>query len=280
MLEFRVLISALSLRLLLPLIAVLITLSACVEPSFPVTIDYAIRYGGKPISCTQPVDGVVLTDLRFFVHGVTLTTLSGEPTSVDLIVDGTWQGEQVALLDFEDGQGACVNGSKQVNSSIRGVVAQQGPFRGIRFTLGIATDQNHRDPITATAPLDYTAMHWHWLSGYKFMRVGLATANNSDGVWMHLGSSRCDGSIGEGIHCSSPNRVEVLIDDFVPENQRIVLDLQRLFADADLADGAPSNCSSGPAETSCVGPFRALGLPAGENANTSRQSVFRSELKR
>jgi hypothetical protein len=129
--------------------------------------------------------------------------------------------------------------------------------------------------MTATAPLNYTAMHWHWLNGYKFMRVGVS--NESDRFWMHLGSSHCDGSISDGIECRSSNRVAVALGNFDPVRDRIVIDLEPLVAAVNLADGVGSDCSSGPDELACGDAFMSLGLPFGSMTEAATQRVFHSE---
>jgi uncharacterized repeat protein (TIGR04052 family) len=182
------------------------------------------------------------------------------------------------LLDFEDGQGACINGSMERNRSVRGVVAGEkdgGSFRGISFTVGVPPDSNHRDPMTAKAPLNYTAMHWHWLHGYKFMRIGVS--NDSDRFWMHLGSSYCDGSISDGIHCRLSNRVAVTLGDFDPSQDRIVIDVEPLVTAVNLADGIVSDCSSGPDELACDAAFAVFGLPFSGTTDAASQQVFRRE---
>jgi hypothetical protein len=118
-------------------------------------------------------------------------------------------------------------------------------------------------------------MHWHWLSGYKFMRVGVRS--DSDSYWLHLGSSHCDGNVGAAIECRAPNRISVQLADFDPATNRIVIDIAPLIAAGNLDDGTGSDCSSGPDEQACSGAFAALGLPFGDNTEQASQRIFRSE---
>jgi uncharacterized repeat protein (TIGR04052 family) len=188
-----------------------------------------------------------------------------------MVDDGRWQDGRIALLDFEDGQGGCMNGSTELNMTVKGI-APDGPFESIAFSIGVPDDLNHLDPVTARAPLNYTVMHWHWLSGYKFIRAAIGT--EKDGFYLHLGSSRCDGSAA-GFICKSPNRVKVLISSFDPARQKIIFDLKKLFEDIDLTDGIPGDCSSGPDQPSCAGPFRALAVGIDGASNRSSE-VFRA----
>ena len=254
----------------------------CADRVTPVELNFSARYGDQTLSCTEAVAGMRLTDLRFFVYDLKLIDREGKSRPVALLADGLWQDGKVALLDFEDGQGACINGSVESNRSVRGVVAGENDgkndgdsFRGISFTVGVPPDRNHHDPMTAKAPLNYTAMHWHWLNGYKFMRVGVS--NESDNFWMHLGSSHCDGSISDGIACRVSNRVAVTLGDFDPSQDRIVIDLEPLVTAVNLADGIVSDCSSGPDEFACGAAFAAFGLPFGATTDATSQRVFRSE---
>jgi len=265
------------------IISGLLLVSACAERTQPVELRFAAVYGNADVSCRVPAGNVQLTDLRFFVHDISLIDDSGNASPVQLLDDDTWQNSRVALLDFEDGQGSCLNGSAATNTSVRGKVRAAtggGSYRGVTFTVGVPDDANHGDPMIASPPLDQLSMHWHWLSGYKFLRAGVT--GDTDSFWIHLGSSHCDGSIGAGIRCNSPNRVIVRIEKFDPQKERVALDLQELFAGISLQDGVHSDCSSGPAEHDCAAPFLALGIPFGHSQSLQepQSTVFKSVLAR
>jgi len=191
-----------------------------------------------------------------------------------LTADARWQQDSVALIDLENGEGACVNGTQEMHTELTGT-AGINEFDGVRFTIGVPFESNHANPLLAEAPLDDAAMHWHWRSGYKFLRVGVAT--QSDSFWMHLGSTACEGTVQNITGCRSPNRVTVKLASVSPNTNRINVDLSELFEGVDLDDGIGSNCSSSPAEESCVAPFDALGLPFGGQRNTpGPHSVFQA----
>lgn len=242
-------------RVLLPVLA-LIVLPACTRPATPVDLVFAARYGDANISCIESADGVQLTDLRFFVHDIRLLDASGNDADFHMADDGTWQDGVVALVDLENGQGACLNGSPEMNATIKGTV-RSGPVHSISFRLGVPEDANHLDPMTAPPPRNYTAMHWHWLNGYKFVRAGVRT--DTDGFGLHLGSSRCDGVPGS-FSCRSPNRPNVTVWGFDPANNQVILDINKLFEGIDLKDNIAGDCSSGPDQRDCANPFRVLGL--------------------
>lgn len=245
---------------------------ACAKPPVPVEIAFSATISGTPIACESD-NRVQLTDLRFYVHDLRLLGAGGESQAVELPDDGAWQHAGLALLDLENGTGACSNGTPAIHSVIVGTVPR-GDYRGLTFTLGVPFEHNHRDPLLAAAPLDDAAMHWHWRGGYKFLRAGVRTAN--DGFWVHLGSTGCKGTIQNISACAAPNRVNVRLDDFVPGRDIIAIDLGALLAAGELDDGVRTDCSSGPAEAHCAAAFLALGLDHLRGTASSAQRVFAS----
>lgn len=231
-------------------------LAGCSGATSPIDIPFEVRFGDATIGCTDDTSGFTLTDLRFYVYDIELEGDDG-PVPLELVADPPWQSQDVALLDFEDGEGACTNGTPTMRSVVRGRAPAQG-YEGLRFRIGVPEHLNHGDPLTAAAPLQDTSMHWHWTSGYRFLRAGIA--REDDGFWIHLGSTRCEGTVTEPGGCRSSNRPLVELPDYVAGEDTVVLDLAKLFDGIDLDDGEPGSCSSGPPETSCEAPFAALGL--------------------
>ena len=245
------------------------TLTACSAKHVPVVVEFSAAWDDQTITCNSSDIG--LTDLRFFVSNVVLIDSKGSEHELLLTPDDRWQQEDVALIDLENGEGACLNGTPEMNARLSGT-AETGDFNAIRFTIGVPFDLNHANPLLAESPLDDAAMHWHWRSGYKFLRAGISTP--SDGFWLHLGSTGCKGTVQNISECRSPNRVTVTVSDFTPESQRIDLMLSELFHGIDLYDGKPSDCSSGPPELACAVPFSALGLAFGEDPVTIDMPAF------
>lgn len=230
--------------------------ASCAPERHPVEIRFDVRLDGEPVSCTSVGDRR-LTDLRFYVSDVRLHDASGDWQSVALTADDVWQNDKVALIDLETGEGACLNGTSEVNAVVRGTV-QTNSESGLAFRIGVPPSLNHADPLAAGAPLGYTEMHWHWASGYKFMRAGVET--DDDGFFLHLGSNRCEGTIGDIKGCRGANRVAVELSDFIAGDNVVVIDVGTLFAGVDLQDGEPGGCMSGPANRVCEAPFDALGI--------------------
>ena len=229
----------------------------CNQSPNTVEVPFAVQYAGKPVSCRSPAAGISLTDLRFFVYDAYLLDVDGNRTPITLIPDGKWQTRELAFLDLEDGQGSCSNGTAPTNSILRGAVTGAG-FVGLGFVVGVPQHLNHGDPLQAKAPLTNTPMHWHWRSGYKFLRAGVKT--DTDGFWIHVGSSRCEGTIGNLKGCRSSNRATIELPDFVPGRDLVALDLGKLLSLTNLDNGEATDCSSGPDETECSGPFKMLGI--------------------
>ena len=248
---------------------ILINLAACSEKRVPVRLEFAATWGGEPLSCTSV--GLALTDLRFFVSDVRLLDSYGTERPLLLTLDDLWQQNSVALIDLESGDGACMNGTREINAAITGTT-DNADFKGLKFTIGVPFESNHANPLLAKPPLDDAAMHWHWRSGYKFLRAGIAT--DKDGFWMHLGSTGCEGAVQDISGCRFANRVIVEVADYSEGSGAIEIDLAELFRHADLEDENQTNCSSGPSESECAGPFEALGLTFDGIPNQHPQRVI------
>ena len=232
-------------------------------------IPFVATWQGEPIDCTS--SDSALTDLRFYVSNVQLVDSEGHSHDVRLATEMDWQNDAVAYIDLEDGQGACQNGTAEAFDHVLGVAGAR-EYRGLRFTVGVPFRLNHANPLTAKPPLDDPDMHWHWRSGYKFLRAGVRTAN--DGFWIHTGSAGCAGTVGNITGCRFPNRIEVFLPGFKVGEDAVSIDLTALLTGVDLDDAIRSDCSSGPAETACVAPFAALGIDFVTGEQTGAQRVF------
>lgn len=254
----------------------ILVLAGCSGATSPVDIPFELRFGEEPIGCAQAAGGFTLTDLRFYVYDVELGSEDGF-VPLELPPDPPWQGDGVALLDFEDGTGDCANGTPGVRTVLHGR-APPGSYTGLRFRIGVPESLNHADPLAATPPLHDTSMHWHWTSGYRFLRAGIASAD--DGFWIHLGSTRCEGTVTDIKGCKASNRPKVELPDYAAGEDLVIIDLESLFAGVDLADGEPGDCSSGPTESACEAPFAALGLDFATGEVLRSATPFRAQAAR
>jgi uncharacterized repeat protein (TIGR04052 family) len=246
--------------------------TSCSQSDLGFSIPFAATWDGSPIDCSST--SPALSDLRFYVSDVQLIDGTGQARDIRFATEMPWQNDAVALIDLEDGTGACINGTSDVASEII-AVAPSKEYRGLRFTVGVPFRLNHLNPLTAGPPLDDPDMHWHWRSGYKFLRAGVRTEN--DGFWIHVGSAGCEGTVGNITNCRFPHRVEVELPDFVPGQSSVNIDLAQLLSGTDLDDKTASDCSSGPPEISCVAPFAALGIDFNSGQQNGNQHVFSTE---
>ena len=251
------------------LVTILIACAACSAKSVPVRIEFLPTWAGQAIQCDSAE--IALTDLRFYVSNLALIDSEGNEHSVSLTPDERWQQQGVALIDLEKGIGTCRNGTPDIRASIEGTVTGSD-FVGVKFAIGVPFELNHANPLLAQPPLDDAAMHWHWRSGYKFLRAGVS--RQADSFWIHLGSTGCEGTIHNISGCNSPNRVAVELAEFSVETDLIAIDLSELFRGVDLENGTRSDCSSSPAEQACAMPFAALGLSFNGTTELQAQSVF------
>jgi uncharacterized repeat protein (TIGR04052 family) len=290
--------------LTLSLMASAAFLSACSSTpqatSQTVTIPFAAHIGGKPFVCGQsygPIGTTASTitpmDYRFYVSGVQLINAQGQAVPVQLEQDGVWQLGDLALLDFENGQGPCRNGTAAMNTSVRGTVPA-GHYQGIEFTLGVPFAQNHGDPTTAPAPLNSTAMFWNWQGGYKFIKFdttssGLSPekpgAPSAQGpvtrYAVHLGSTGCTSAgrtAAPATPCANPNTVTVRFNRFDPSKQTIVADVASILKGANVdvnAPGTSPGCMSFAKDADCPPVMAALGLAYdGTPAPAAGQQLF------
>ncbi|MDX1509117.1 MAG: metallo-mystery pair system four-Cys motif protein [Woeseiaceae bacterium] len=249
----------------------LLGLTACAPPQQALQIRFEARADAGRIACDTASSGLTLSDLRFYVSDITLRRPDGTSVPVVLLEDDRWQQRDLGMVDLEDGSGNCLNGTADTNDRLVGS-APAGDYTQLSFVIGVPFDRNHADPLAAAAPLDDSAMHWHWRSGYKFLRAGVGSVD--DGFWLHLGSAGCEGTVGAISGCKFPNRMSVTLADYTP-GDTVVVDVGALARAADLGDAAVSDCVSGPADDDCGAAFAILGLDHGSGTMSGMQQLFR-----
>lgn len=253
-----------------------------------VTLNFAAEIGGAPYACDQTYSNlgatkaeVKGTDFRAYLSDIALIAADGTRVPVTLDSD-IWQHKGVALLDFEDGTGACTNGTSQTNTSVRGTVPE-GDYTGTAFTVGVPFELNHGDPSVAPSPLNLTSMFWNWQGGYKFVRIDMVptdrTADAAVGWFLHLGSTMCKAASktqGPDAPCANPNTMQVRFDNFDPATNSIVIDPAAVVAGADLRMNAAQTspgCMSFPGDPDCTTVMQKLGLEYGD-IPASEQALF------
>ncbi len=264
-----------------------------------VQLRFAAEVNGQPFSCGQQYPAIGKTrstltpaDFRYYVSGVHLLTAAGQAVPVQLEQDGVWQVDNVALLDFENGTGPCLNGTPAVNTMVRGQVPA-GVYTGVRFTLGVPFERNHGDPTAAPAPLNSTAMFWNWQGGYKFLKFDTHTGSTTPEpavapnaqvhvtrYSVHLGSTVCAAASRTSAPsaCQNPNRITVEFPSFDLTKSTIVADIGRVFAQADVGMNTPNTspgCMSFPGDADCKPVMAALGLSYDGQPAPGAQQLFR-----
>ena len=269
-------------------LAAVAVLAACDDSTTPATpidvsIDFAALVNGAAFACGQSYAGVgttgsdvELTDFRLYVSGVALIDGSGGVQPLELEQDGLWQRDDLALLDFENGSAACVNGTTATNTSVRGTVPA-GDYTGLRFTLGVPESMNHVDQTTAAAPLDLTALFWSWNGGYKFARMDHTSAAQPNGWNVHLGSTGCTPSGDPTVPattCSNGHRPTITFDVFDWEVNEVAADWGALVDDSDLTQNTnQKGCMSFPGDPDCAPVMNNFGLDY-EGSTSSGQTFF------
>jgi methionine-rich copper-binding protein CopC len=281
------------------------------------TLKFAFKAGKEDVTCGKEVKNLgarrtaaQIMDARFYISNIRLISAGGAEVPFALQADGKWQTDRVALLDFEDGSGMCKEtGTPDMRNIVVGK-APAGKYTGVVFDLGIPFELNHADVAVEKAPLNIQALWWNWQTGYKFVRIDLATnvAPPNDKWFIHLGSTGCGKMEGHGGHgghggqggghgagggqsmankppekpCANPNLATIRLTRFDPARDQIVADLSGLLTNVNIAQSTPkpAGCMSGVDDPDCrrLIPNFGLSLTNGQCVNGCRgQRFFRVE---
>lgn len=246
------------------------------EGTLPFWLQFDLDPAHANARCGAPftlhgVEDVQLTDLRFFVSEVVLLAADGTEHPATIQPIAPFQNAAVALIDMEDGSGRCVSGDADVHTTLQLWAPADIDFHGVAFSLGVPFAQNHADPMTAPAPLDRTAMHWTWQAGYKFIRAGFFS---SVGPWqLHVGSAGCEGTVGDVIACSTPNRARIVLNGALGTASTIFVNPTALLPAAAMNPEAPravrDGCMADLGDEGCTESLAAMGV------SPSPQQLFR-----
>jgi uncharacterized repeat protein (TIGR04052 family) len=251
----------------------------------PVQLSFEAVVHGEPVACGRTFanigttrSSITISDIRWYVSNIELVSASGTAVPVALEQDGKWQSGTVALLDFEDGSATCANGTPDTRAVVTGS-APAGEYVGVRFTVGLPFDVNHRDPTTQPSPLNLSRMFWNWNAGYKFARIDMKSTGQPQGWVLHLGSTTCGPGGGPTVvpaTCTHENAPRVSLAPFDAARDVIRFDLGALLAESNVDSNqkdTAAGCMSGQTDDDCAGIFKTLGLPFRTNA-AAPQSVF------
>lgn len=253
-----------------------------------VALTFDARFGDEAFGCDKTYDGigagavsVAPRDMRFYVHDIRLVDVQGREHPIALDQDGLWQTEDLALLDFEDNTGTCINGTAETNRVVRGSYDSADPIdvTAVRFRLGVPFALNHGDVAAAASPLNLSGLFWNWQGGYKFLRADVGIVGTDAGFNVHIGSTGCslDASTQRVSTCTAPNRAEIELDDFDPAEDTIVFDYAEVVAEVDIAtdQGGAVGCQSKKDDPECPLVFSHLGLDLTSGQSQPGQTAFR-----
>ncbi|GAA6614795.1 MbnP family copper-binding protein [Scytonema sp. NUACC26] len=273
------------------------------------TQDIAIKFigqvGNQPFRCGsnynlgKPATTVTPLDFRFYISEITLIDDNNKAIPLSLTQDGKWQYQNVALIDFENKTGACANGTVETRDLVVGTIPQ-GKYKAIKFTLGLPDNLNHEDSTLAPSPLNLTSLWWNWQFGYKFARIDFAfsaktqsTSKNqtqtnqhkhgekeqSNSFLIHLGSTGCQAETSSQkpiTKCSNPNTSSIILTNFDPSKNKIVVDLAKLVTNTNLSQNQPNTppgCMSEPNDKDCTEIMANFGIPFGGQSSV-KQTLF------
>ena len=208
-----------------------------------------------------------IADFRYFVSD--LKVIFEDQSTETLVLDtNSYQyydetNGSVAILDFEDATGNCVDRGNDVdtNKSVTATLSDENKDKSIinvEFTVGVPQYLNHVQ-FTDIEALNKTSMAWSWQSGRKFTKFEINPENSEEVSRFnyHLGSTGCvstedehvDGSSQE---CAQPNRAKMNFD-MDPTTQKIVLDYSKLLTNVDITTdlGGAAGCMSGLTDPEC-----------------------------
>lgn len=243
-------------------------------------IQFAGVVGNEDFSCGTVYSGVGTgsneyrpEDFRLYVSDLALKTDTGEEIPIDLVQDGAWQYENVALLDFETGSENGCNGTPETNDQVIGTyqAPTEGNIVGLCFNLGIPFELNHLESASSPSPLNASGMYWMWLSGHKFVRIdGKGDPNGVTPVNfpLHLGSTGCTNDSGDMTdpatsECAYPNTPRVCFDSFDMDSQKVTVDPAAVLATTDFSaadTGVPPGCMSGNSDPDCINVIPKFGI--------------------
>jgi hypothetical protein len=102
-------------------------------------------------------------------------------------------------------------------------------------------------------------------------------AINSNAYLIHLGSTGCSDSAQSDLFaCANPNRTQVVLEDFNPEDNVVIADLGELLAQSNLTSNqanTPNGCMSSPEDSDCMPIMQNLNLSS-SNTGESAQYFF------
>lgn len=251
-------------------------------------INFKAMFGEEPYICGQTYSDVgaqssdyTAKDFRLFASNIIAMLDDGTSQALNVVEDGVWQHDGVALLDF--GHGCDAASDNPVNSKIEAslkLTASQVVSQ-ICFDIGVPFELNHEDNTLQASPLNVSGMYWAWQSGHKFFRLDGVTS--AGGFNVHLGSTGCDsgGKTEAPTTCANPNRPRICLA-LDPSTQTIIVDAKALLADSDVEQNTPNTapgCMSGNNDPECPAVIPKFGLDFMYIPNSDDQTLIEADTQ-
>ncbi|MEL6495352.1 MAG: MbnP family copper-binding protein [Cyanobacteria bacterium J06623_7] len=100
----------------------------------------------------------------------------------------------------------------------------------------------------------------------------------SNSYMIHLGSTGCSDSAQSSLFkCKNPNRAQIVLEDFDPDNDVAIADLGELLAQSDLTTNdanTPNGCMSSPEDADCLPIMQNLSLSPAATGESAQYFFF------
>ena len=228
---------------------------------------------------------VALLDFEDGTNGCDNGTAEINTTVVGTVPEGDYQSLQFTMgvpedLNHED---AAIAPSPLNLSSMWW--NWQGGYKFLRIDLetdeAIANSQmNHSNTDRANEqPSIFESEENDPQDTHNGSNVGQDTAeHNSNAYLIHIGSTGCGDSAQSNLfNCANPNRVDVTLEDFNPENNVVIADLAELLAQSDLTTNEANTgagCMSSPEDSDCMPILQNLSLSSSDMADSEQYFFF------
>lgn len=269
--------------------------TACDEPDPApqnVTLHFRAVVDGVPFACGERYEGIGASgaafeplDFRMYLRDFAFVDDAGDEIPTTPVDDQRWQRDGFALVDFEDGMGACATGSPSTHTTVELEGIAGVTVAGVVFRIGLPPEQNHLDAATAPPPLNEPGMWWSWRGGYKYVRADVLTEAGAP-FFFHLGGTGCDGDVASGFGCGYANQAQVELPALDPTTEQITVDLARLYdgvdimAPVDYAVDSVPGCMAFAGDPECPAMFDALGLAfESDDPGGAAQTMFGVEVR-
>ncbi len=258
-------------------------------PMQPVRVRFESLADGETIECGDILEDVGeleltrrLTELRFFVAGLSLIAADGTTVPVTLTEDDQWQQASLGLIDLDENEGEC-RGSPGMNDVLLGEVPE-GEYTGLTFSVGVPSAMYGEDLASGGAPLDRSDMQWPWAPIYNYFFLAVTT-EDPDGILPSSGPPQTDvysSFVVGGLPAPDEDGNDVwlplvTLDGFSPKENLVGVEVAELVRALDLTTNGScigSNLPPPPIVEGCSDAIAVLGVDPVSGSMVTEQRVF------